>query len=361
MKRLRLENLSAAIDGTAIGFTDSITDIEFGSLSTDTRTIKGGELFWALKGSSHDGHDHVQSASQRGAIASVVDRGRVTTNVGPRIEVADTEAALLDFSRWYRQQFNSRVIGITGSVGKTTTRRMVHAVLSSKLMGVQSPKNFNNQFGVPFSVLQLDSQHEFAVLELAASQVGEIRELATVADPQVGILTAIAPAHLDGFGSVADVAKAKSELLQHLPESGFAVVNGDDTRCREVAGLAKCKTFFVGEAADNDLVATDIVQQVGNLSFTADEMRYSVPANGRHHLTAALAAITVAKEFGLDDDEIQSGLNRFESAAGRCQIVAAGDVTVVDDTYNSSPRSVQAACDLLQDWAGDVRRILVSG
>ena len=359
MKRVRLEQLLAAIDGTAVGFSNQ--DIEFESIATDSRTIQSEQLFWALQGDNHDGHDFVRDANRRGAIASVVAAGNSGKAKGPRIEVEDTLVALLDFTHWYRREFEALVVGITGSVGKTTTRRMIHSILSTKFNGIQSPKNFNNQFGVPFSVLQLDSHHEFAVLELAASRIGEIRELADVVAPEVGIVTSVSTAHLAGFGTLERVAAAKGELIEALPESGFAVLNGDDANCRQLAKLAKCPTFFVGEGAENDLQATDVTIEVDSVSFTADGQRFCVSATGRHHLTAALAGIVVGREVGLDAEEIHEGLCRYEPAPGRCQRKVVGDITLIDDTYNSSPRSVQAACDLLEDWPVATRRILVLG
>jgi UDP-N-acetylmuramoyl-tripeptide--D-alanyl-D-alanine ligase len=359
MKRVQLEQLLKAVDGTAVGFPNQ--DIEFESIGTDSRSIQPKQLFWALQGDNHDGHDYVRDANKRGAVASVVAAKNAGKSKGPRVEVEDTLVALLDFTHWYRREFEALVVGITGSVGKTTTRRMVHAILSTKFSGVQSPKNFNNQFGIPFSVLQLDSHHEFAVFELAATRPGEIRELADVIAPEVGIVTSIAAAHLNGFGTMERVAEAKGELIESLPESGFAVINGDDANCRKLGKLAKCPTFFVGEAAGNDLRATDVAIDVDRVSFTADGERYCVPATGRHHLTAALLGIVVAREFGLDADEIHEGLSRFQPAAGRCQQKHVGNITLIDDTYNSNPRSVQAACDLLEDWPVATRRLLVLG
>ena len=359
MKRVRLEQLIQAIDGKAVGFSNQ--DIDFDSIATDSRRIEPKQLFWALKGDRFDGHNFVRDANKRGAIASVVAERDAGKAKGPRIEVEDTQEALLDFSHWYRREFETLVVGITGSVGKTTTRRMIHSILSTKFEGVQSPKNFNNRFGVPFSVLQLDQHHEFAVFELGAAASGQIHELADVVSPEVGIITSIAPAHLSGFGTMAEVAKTKGQLISALPESGFAVLNGDDKTVRQLSSLTSCPTFFVGEEPGNDLRATDIQVELERLSFTVDGERFTVPATGRHHLTAALAGIAVAREVGLDIDEIHEGLSRFTPADGRCQCKRAGDITLIDDTYNSNPRSVEAASDLLEDWPNSGRRILVLG
>lgn len=359
MKRIKLEQLIKAINGTAVGFSNQ--DIEFDVIATDSRSVEPKQIFWALRGDSYDGHDFVRDANKRGAIASVVAAKSAGKAKGPRVEVENTQEALLDFAHWYRREFETLVVGITGSVGKTTTRRMIHSILSTKFDGIQSPKNFNNRFGVPFSVLQLEGHHEFAVFELGAAGEGQIRELADVVAPEVGIITAIAASHLSGFGTLAKVAATKAELIAGLPESGFAVLNGDDAAVREIGSQAKCTTFYVGEGAENDLRATDVAVGQDSLSFTADGARFTVPAVGRHHLTAALAGIVVAREVGLDIDEIHEGLSRFTPANGRCQIKNAGDVTLIDDTYNSNPRSVRAASDLLEDWPVAARKILILG
>ncbi|CAK9112553.1 UDP-N-acetylmuramoyl-tripeptide--D-alanyl-D-alanine ligase (D-alanyl-D-alanine-adding enzyme) (UDP-MurNAc-pentapeptide synthetase) [Durusdinium trenchii] len=261
----------------------------------------------------------------------------------------------------YRRQFDTLVIGVTGSVGKTTTRRMIHAALGANFCGIQSPYNYNNHIGLPLSLLQLDGNDEFAVLELGASRVGEIADLADIAQPEMGVLTAIRPAHLDEFGSIENIVRAKSELLEALPPSGVAVLNGDDDRVREAAHAARCTVTMVGEREDNDLVAHWIRMENGSLRFCVDENEYEVPAIGRHHLTAALAAIAIAREVGMRPNEIADGLRMFEPAPGRCHLQRIGPWSIIDDTYNANPSSVQAACRVLNDWQGARKKILVLG
>jgi UDP-N-acetylmuramoyl-tripeptide--D-alanyl-D-alanine ligase len=207
----------------------------------------------------------------------------------------------------------------------------------------------------------LEPQHEFAVIEIAASRVGEIAQLAAIARPEIGVVTAIGPAHLDEFGTLENVASAKGELLAALPTTGFAVINGDDERVRGIADRAACRVLTAGERANNDVIARRIEFDNDSLRFQVDRSRFIVRASGRHHLTAAVLTVAVAREVGMDDAEIAAGLQTFRPVAGRCQVLSIGDWTVIDDTYNASPRSMHAACELLRNWQGAHHRLLVTG
>jgi UDP-N-acetylmuramoyl-tripeptide--D-alanyl-D-alanine ligase len=358
MKSVSLEALLAATAGEAVACD---TGAEFSRVEIDSRTLRAGSLFWALKGDRHDGHDFAGDALSKGAAACVVDRDRARGVAGPKICVDDTLRALHDFAAWSRRGQDALVIGVTGSVGKTTTREMLHAVLAAGYSGVCSPHNYNNHVGLPLSILNIEPAHEFAVLEMGASHVGEIRELAAVAAPEVGVVTAIGAAHIEGFGDVARVIEAKGELVEALPRSGFAVLSGDDPNVRSLADRAACPVVFVGERGNNDLQADRVNVEKQRLTFRADGAMYEIAATGRHHLTAALCAIAVAKEIGLDSRRIADGLRRFRPVAGRSRLEAIGPWEVIDDTYNASPRSMQAACELLRDWNAGGKKLLVAG
>jgi UDP-N-acetylmuramoyl-tripeptide--D-alanyl-D-alanine ligase len=265
------------------------------------------------------------------------------------------------FARWYREQLDALVIGVTGSVGKTTTREMIHAALKGGFRGTQSPQNFNNHFGLPLSIFGIDGHDEFAVLEMGASHVGEIRNLAEIAVPEVGVVTAIGLAHVEGFGSEDNIVEAKGELLQALPSSGFAVLAGDDKRVRRIADRAACRVILVGEDRDNDLRATNVHSNRGQIVFHAGGMRYTVPAVGRHHLTSALCAVAIGREVGMTPSAIAEGLETFVAAPGRCQLEEIGPWTVVNDAYNANPSSMQAAFSLLREWRAGGKKIVVAG
>jgi UDP-N-acetylmuramoyl-tripeptide--D-alanyl-D-alanine ligase len=357
MERVTLNELQTATGGRAIACDPAA--IAFDRVTTDSRTARCGDLFWALEGPTYDGHDFVADAIGRGAVACVVQEDKAFAGQTPALVVPDVLKGLQDFARSYRQCMDALVIGITGTVGKTTTRELVYSVLSSVFDGCRSRMNFNNHIGLPLSVLDIEHRHEFAVLELAASHRGEIRELAAVARPEIGLLTSIGVAHLDGFGSLEAIAATKAELLESLPASGFAVINGDDSRCRAAAAGTRCRVITVGEGSDNNLRATSIGVDQHSVRFDVDGTTYRIPAVGRHLAFAGLAAIAVAREVGIKPGAIAAGLARFVPAPGRCQVRQRRPWTVIDDTYNANPSSTEAACRLLSQWNCDGRRILV--
>ncbi len=359
MERVSVEELSAAIGGKAAGCDNLRTG--FDHVVTDSRTVRAGDLFWALRGETHDGHDFANDALRRGAAACVVRSDRAREIRGPFIVVNDTLHALWKFARWQRDRQEALVIGVTGSVGKTTTREMIHAVLSTRHRGIQSPKNYNNHVGLPLSVLDIDATHEFAVLEMGASAVGEIRDLAGIAAPEVGVVTKIGVAHLTGFGSEKQILQAKGELVEAIPPTGFVVLSGDDPKTRSLSQRANCPVILVGEGTGNNLRATAVSTEPGCVRFRVEGRNYEVPATGKHHLTAALAAMAIAREIGLTSQEVAEGLRNFAPVAGRSRFERIGPWGVIDDTYNANPSSMQAACETLKFWKGSGQRILVVG
>lgn len=352
-------DLIAATGGIAAGFDPGCVRVS--GISTDSRTLRPGELFWALRGERHDGHNFIDAAWARGAAACVVETTAPEPHRGPSIEVDNTLHALWDLARWSRGQQDALMIGVTGSSGKTTTRTLIHTVLESNFTGIQSPRNFNNHIGLPLSILGIRHNHEFAVLELGASASGEIRELAGIAEPEIGVVTSIGLSHVSSFGSIEHITEAKGELIEALPAEGLAVLAGDDPRVRSLADRAACRVVFIGEGADNDLRATDVEISRNQVTFRVDGQLYVLAATGRHHVGAALCAIAVAREVGIDELNVAAALNSFVPVQGRCRLEEIGPWTVIDDTYNANPASMQAACRVLADWDGFGKRILVAG
>lgn len=359
MDPVSLTDLKAAICAESLGGSDAGMPVQ--RVVTDSREVRPGDLFWALRGERLDGHEFVATALAQGAAAAVIDRNHIHSTSGSRLVVEDTRRALADLARWYRPRNEALVIGVTGSVGKTTTRELLYSVLSAKHAGLRSRKNYNNEIGLPLSVLDLGSEHEFAVFELGAARVGDIRDLCRIAMPEVGVITRIGPAHLESFGSLDAIYQGKGELLEALPVTGFAVVGGDDPRMREMARRAPCHVLLFGESPENDLRATDVEWQAGRLKFVVDRCRYELPAPARHYLTGALAALAVVREIGLDHWEIAEGFRSFTPAQGRCRVESIGPWTVIDDTYNASPLSMQAACECLLSWPAAGKKLLVLG
>jgi UDP-N-acetylmuramoyl-tripeptide--D-alanyl-D-alanine ligase len=371
MQPTSLFSLATATRGEIVGTVDQ--SLMLSRVEIDSRRVQPGDLFWALRGERHDAHDFLFDVFHRGASAAVIRHDRLEPfraawlaefqdrPLPALVAVLDTLAALADFARWYRSRQEALVIGVTGSFGKTTTREMIHAVLSAGHAGIRSLKNFNNHFGLPLSLLELDSRHEFAVLEMGASAVGEIAALCDIARPEVGVITGIGLAHVEGFGSPERIVLGKGELLEALPRTGFAVLPGDDPITRGMAHRTHCPAIFVGEAEDNHVRATQVHVTNQRLTFNVGQTRYAVPVSGRHFLTAALSAIAIAREVGLTPEQIATGLENFHAVAGRCQILTIGPWTVIDDSYNANPTSMRAACEMLRDWQGANKRLLIVG
>lgn len=337
----------AEVTGGQLRTVSPLTEVSGNAI--DSRNVIPGDIFWALPGERTDGHLFSSDAVNRGAKLIVCHGDKAESITGPRLVVADPQIALQQFAAWYRTQQSAMVIGVTGSVGKTTTRGLIHSVLSAEYPGVESPASFNNHLGVPISLLNIEQQHEFAVLELGASHCGEIAALAEIAQPEAGVITAIGRAHLDGFGSVEGIVRGKGELLESLPTTGFAVLPGDEPITRRMAGRAACRVLFVGEEDLNAVRAEQVVVTEAGLSFVVDHHRFHVPLVGRHHLTNALIAIAVAREIGLCSEAIQYGFSRYRSTPGRSHLVTIGPWRVIDDTYNASPTAMTAALNLLAE------------
>lgn len=358
MDPLPLHTLAEPLDATLLG---GAGDLLARRVCLDSREVRPGDLFWALQGEQHNSHRFVAQALAAGAVAAVVDAEHAPHIEGPRLVVRQTLPALQRLAAWYRRQHEALVIGVTGSVGKTTTREMIYTVLSSAHAGLRSRKNFNNEIGLPLSLLDLGSEHEFAVLEMGAARRGDIRALCDIAAPEVGVLTRIGPAHLESFGSLDAIYEGKFELVDALPCTGFAVVGGDDPRMRERARQATCAVRLFGEHPGNDIVAEEVEFRPGRLRFTVRGDRFQLAATARHQLTSALAALAVGREIGLTTAGIQEGFDQFQPPASRCRVETIGSWTLIDDSYNASPLAMEAACELLRDWPNDGQRLLICG
>ncbi|NLY02711.1 MAG: UDP-N-acetylmuramoyl-tripeptide--D-alanyl-D-alanine ligase [Rhodopirellula sp.] len=331
-----------------------------GRVVSDSRWIEPGDVFWALAGTRFDGADFIDEAFRRGATGVVSAR---TAEIPPDrwlLSVADTRTALQQWAAWWRLQFAGTMIAVTGSVGKTTTRQMIHTVLGARWKGTASPKNYNNQVGVPLSILQIEPSDQYAVLELGASRAGEIAALSRICRPTIGVITNIADAHLGGFGSPRAIAEAKAELLGALPLDGHAVL-GDDPWLRRMARKSRAPITWVGRGADCDVTAGDIQCGRGELRFRVEAVEFRVPVWGRHHLADALLAVAVGQALGMRLNEISAALERFDPLPMRCEVVEARGATIINDTYNASPAAMKAALELLRDFDAPGRRIVVSG
>jgi UDP-N-acetylmuramoyl-tripeptide--D-alanyl-D-alanine ligase len=356
-----LAELTNAIDGRLVSTRspEQATSVAIGPIVTDSRRVEPGDVFWALRGPHFNGDDFVDDAFRRGATAAV------TNGVsGPAdhwiVQTTDTLTALQRYSRWVRERFSGTLIGVTGSMGKTTARQMIHTVLGSRSRGTATSGNLNNRIGVPLSMLKIEPDHAYAVLELGASHRGEIAELARLCRPKIGVITHIGDAHLGGFGSRQAIAESKAELLAALPADGHAFL-GDDPWLRKMAAHCRCEVTFVGQLETCHIRAEDVESRAGKLRFSVGGQGFSVPVWGRHHLTAALLAIAVGQKMGLDLGDISAALADYRVVPQRCEVVEVRGATIVNDTYNANPSSMRAALALLTEIDVPGRRIVVSG
>jgi len=336
-------------------------DAAFRGVSIDTRQLEPGSLFFALQGPNHDGHDYLEAARERGAAAAAVSR-RAETSL-PLLEVADTRLALGRLAAYWRARFALPVVAVTGSNGKTTVRSMTHAILSRAGRTLATQGNLNNDIGLPLTLFRLAPEDRYAVLEMGANHPGEIDYLAAIAQPDIAVVTNAGPAHLEGFGDVAGVARAKGEVFARLGAQGVAIINADDRYAplwRELA--AHCRIVEFGLQADAAVRATwqgDVGGSRIALHTPWGDAEFRLPLPGGHNVMNALAASAAALAAGAGLDAVVGGLESLSPVSGRFTVHRLPQgVTVIDDTYNANPGSLQAALDVLATAGGETWLVL---
>jgi UDP-N-acetylmuramoyl-tripeptide--D-alanyl-D-alanine ligase len=341
----------------------------FTGLSTDSRTIQPGELFWALKGERYDGHDFASPAVARGALGILVEEektlGKIEFSKTVVIAVRDSLRALGDLAMWWRHQFDAPVAAVTGSAGKTTTKEMAGSILAQEADTLTTQGNFNNLIGLPLTVLGLAGRHRRVVLEMGMNRPGEIDRLTEIADPDYGVITNVAGAHLEGLGSIEAVARAKTELIRRMSDRGTAILNGDDDRLMSAASGIGKKVVTFGLRRGNDVRAEDVkTEGWGGSSFRlkhggrARTVHLRVP--GMQNISNALAAAALSLCMNVSPDLIARGLYAYRGLKGRFKIVPLkSGTTLVDDTYNSNPASLEAAVESIQSMFPKEKRIIV--
>ena len=358
-----LANVARIIGGRVSGAS---TDLRVRGVSIDSRTCEAGDLFFAIRGERFDGHDYAAQAISNGAVACVVSR-LVEDAGAASVVVQDPLTALGRLAAQHRRDAGAIVVAITGSNGKTTTKGMAGQVLSSRRRGRAAVKSFNNHVGVPLTLLAVQADDEFVVSEIGSNAPGEIDDLARIAAPEIGVITSVGPAHLEGFGSLAGVIREKTSLLRHVRDGGLAVVNADHAGLLEAAeevlahrpGAVELVTF--GESATADLRICEVQADLRGIRFRIDNgSSLQVPVCGAHNALNATAVLAVARRLGMTDDEIADGLAAFRSADMRLNVIEAGDVTVINDGYNANPASMRAAIGFLAGLEAR-RRVLVVG
>lgn len=335
-------------------------DIRFENVSTDTRNIRKGDLFVAIRGDNFDGHRFIGKALQLGAVAAVVDRADENVDL-PQLVVQDTVNALAALAAGNRDLSGARFVAVTGSSGKTTVREMVAAILAEMGKTLATEGNLNNHIGVPLTLFRLTPEHKYAVIELGASGLGEIAHTVAITRPDVAILTNAGEAHLEGFGSYENIVQGKGEIIDGLAGNGVAVLNFDDpalAKWVDLAGQRRIRTVSGKGRRDADFRPTDVQMDGPELRFTAQgpngwqcDIRLSL--EGEHNISNALMAIAAAQAVGASDDAIQRGLSGLQAFKGRLQTLKlTSQWTLIDDSYNANPASMKAAIKVLVSHSG---------
>jgi len=334
---------------------------------TDSRQAQSGDLFIALSGEKFDGHDYLDEVARKGAVAVVVERTKVLKLSCAVVAVEDPRQALGKFAAWYRRDFHLPVIAVGGSNGKTTTKELIASVLRQRFKTLWSEASFNNDIGVPLTLLKLDVGHEAAVLEVGTNHPGELAPLVRMIQPQFGVLTNLGREHLEFFGDLKGVADEEGWLAELLPASGKLFVHGDGPELESILSRTRAKVTRVGLAANDDWRARDVKVDDAGATFqveTADADfcgEYRVNLLGRHQVMNSLLAVAVGAELGLMRKEIQSGLAGCQPSKMRMQVWTANGVRVLDDAYNANADSVLAALETLKEFPCHGRRVAVLG
>ena len=358
MDGMTIERAAAACGGRLCGVENR--NAQLGRVIIDSRAVQPGDLFAAYKGEHTDGHDYIASALEKGAACCLAERLPEGVT-GPVLLTDDVQRALEKIAEAYRATLSLPVIGITGSVGKTSAKEMIAAILSRRFSVLKTEGNLNNQIGVPMTVSRITRQHEIAVVEMGISGFGEMRTLSRIAKPDVGVFTVIGHAHLEFLHDLEGVLAAKTEMLENMPPDAWIVVNGDDALLRGFPCSQRKLTVGLGE--ENMLRALDVRQDAEGTRCTIAGMGRSIeaeiPAFGRHMVYAALEGAAVGVLQGLSDEEIAAGIRAFELVGRRAAVCETGSVTLVDDSYNANPDSVKCGVDSLLTLPG--RHVCILG
>ena len=333
-------------------------------MQSDSRKVRSGDLFVALKGAKADGHDFAETAINHGAVAALVSRP--ISEKLPSIEVEDTLRAYGDIAAGYRKLTGVKVVGITGSVGKTTTKEMTASVLEAAYHTAKTEGNHNNNLGLPMTIMDMPENTEVAVLEMGMNHSGEMEYLSSIARPDLAIITNIGTMHIEHLGTREGILQAKLEIMRGMPDDGAGVFNGDEPLLWNIRAIGKHKKYYYGiENHACDVTATDIVELDDGVRFVVhgfgQQFELFVPMLGRHAVYNALAATTVGLLLGVKPEQIQARFSSFHNTGMRQKIYVKNGVTIIEDCYNAGPESTEAALDVLAGIKTDGRRIAVLG
>src|ERR1051325_2772810 len=326
--------------------------------SVDSRTLRPGGLFFALQGPNHDGHAYIAEVFAKGAAGVVAERDHAAT--GLVLRVRDSVCALQALAARARRDWAGKVVAVTGSAGKTTTKDVIAEMLAAEIKTSKTEGNLNNHVGLPLSLLRLDESARVAVIEIGMNHAGEIRNLAEIAKPDIGVVTNVGYAHLENFDSIEGVAAAKRELVEALPPTGTAVLNADDARVAAFARIHSGRTVLFGESPEAEIRAEDVEYGLDGVKFRVGAATFESALAGRHNVSNILAGIAVAGEFGIGTDRLRESVRKLLPGRMRGERFHHRGVLVYNDCYNSNPDAARAMLDVLRDTPAR-RRITVLG
>lgn len=367
MNRIPLSQVLQAVAGRAM-FNRTTDTTQVRSASTDSRFIEPGAVFFAIRGETMDGHHFLSDAASKGAVAAVVDHEPAIDLPNMKfIVVPDTRKALGKLATFIRRQFGvCKVIGVAGSNGKTSTKHLISAALSCRLRGSISPKSYNNDIGVPLTIFPADPNQDYLVLEMGTNNPGEIRALTNMAKPDIAVITNCSEEHLQGLGDLMGVRRENASIIEGIRDGGLLVVNGDDRQLLEAVSSFQGRVVKFGFLPSNDVFGTDVQVHDNGTSFRLNNRttRVFVPMIGRHNALNALAALAVAKRFGLPEEEVIASLATSSKPEMRMQRIDAGGVMILNDAYNANPASMRAGIETLLEFepsGRQGRRVAVLG
>jgi len=336
------------------------SDAQVTGWSVDSRTLRPGDLYFALRGPNHDGHAFIGEVLKKGAVGVVVNREVEVEVEAPLLRVSDSLAALQTLASSARREWGGNVVGVTGSAGKTTTKDVIAEMLSEAFKTAKTEGNLNNHVGLPLSLLRIDDQARIAVLEMGMNHAGEIRALAEIAKPNVGVVTNVGWAHMESFDSIDGIAAAKRELIEALPPDGTAVLNSDDARVAAFSTSHAGPVVTFGESEKADVRAEDVKFTEGGVTFRVGATRFESPLTGRHSVSNLLAGIAVAGIYGIAPDRLTDRVRNIQPGKMRGERLQHRGILVFNDCYNSNPDAARAMLAVLRDTPAK-RRIAVLG
>lgn len=361
MKHFTLRQITEACGGQYVG-NMSLIDTPVASIERDSREIKENSLFLAIKGERVDGHDFIEKCYSDGAVCALCERA-VENPSKPYILVDDTLKAVKKIAKAYRELFNIPIVGISGSVGKTSTKEMIAAVLSQKYKVHKTQGNLNNELGVPLTIFGMDDSTEAAVVEMGISGFGEMQRISEMVQPTIEVITIIGECHLENLGDRDGVFKAKTEMFENLRAGGTVILNADDNKLAQVKEVKGKAPVFYG--INSGAYRAENIKNNGVLGVDADllyggkRLSVTIPAIGTYMVANALAAAAVGVQLGLSDDEIKAGISAYKTVGSRANLIDTGKIKIIDDCYNANPTSVKASIDTLMNFDG--RKVAILG